>query len=493
MADTFIKSKTSWHWLGTSGLTPQSKCRAASVALSCALLVPLSLAQAAPWDVTLRTDGTVSYTDNVFLNLSDEEDYVVSGTLALNAAVDGTRLTTNFDYAYSYDKYADASDLDGGRHALSMSNRATLVEGLLYFDLNGSIRERVVARDNIQPAAGRSYFGEQTRVSVVSFGPHIETTLGSTLQATARLQYSIVDFSETEVGFGGSASDDDEIFEGSAGVGSKDPNAKFGWSLEGRVLSDDDDREEYDVSGSARIALSRGFRLIGRAGYDVADTNGDGINNIDHEFWRVGFEYRPSARTSFRFEGGRRFDDTSFEAAVSHRFRESFDLTASYTHQLATDQQRFVSDTNLLEFDEEGLPVAPLSAITDIVSDTYIAKRAQLRLNGQRGKFTYSLSGVYSDKGFEITANNETVFGGNVFVRYNISRDFALFASAGMSDEDADIAINEVDIKNGILGVTYRLTPTATASLKLVAQAYEYATGIEIDENVALATISKTW
>ena len=103
MADTFIKSKTSWHWLGTSGLTPQSKCRAASVALSCALLVPLSLAQAAPWDVTLRTDGTVSYTDNVFLNLSDEEDYVVSGTLALNAAVDGTRLTTNFDYAYSYD------------------------------------------------------------------------------------------------------------------------------------------------------------------------------------------------------------------------------------------------------------------------------------------------------------------------------------------------------------------------------------------------------
>jgi hypothetical protein len=451
-------------------------------------------AQANSLEITPSVGASISYTDNVNLvPVGEVSDTIVSGQVGLNVQGDISRLTSSFNYSYAYDNYADSSDLSGGRHSLYSRNTVELAPDIFFLDLNASIQERELDRTTIRPATARTYGGDQTRVTTLSVSPYVDTVFAGDINFIARLQAASVSYSQTDVGTGGSTLPDRERYGASVSLNNHASDAFLTWGVSTDFDEIDDDRRNQKVIGSLYYNVSGSVRLIARAGYDRSDTNGDGDNDIEQEMWRIGAEFRPTQRSSFRFEGGRRFDRTTYDAGISHEFREALIISANYSHELVTDASQSILRSGSFVYDEGGGFVGFKEVTTKLVDETYLSKSGRITASGEIGPTSYQVGLSYLDKEFEFTTNDETILRGSARVRVSLTKRIGIFAAAMISEEDAAIAADEIDILRFSSGLNYAMTDTAALSLEAVIQRYEYGTGVDIEENAVLLSISKSW
>lgn len=488
------KITTKAAFLNGTSLSSISKIGAMVVALGLSAMASAPSAFADPVTITPHAAFNVTHTDNVYLTDGGEiDDTVVSADLGfiINGKLPG--LETSLTYTLSYDKYDTASELDGLRHSLRSNNTFELAPDFFYIDVTGSIQERELDRSTVRSATLRSYGGEQTRVYTISVSPYIQTEIGTDIELVARLRASTVSYGETESGSGSAVPNDRDIFGAFVSINNEVATNPLTFRASVSARNYDNGRESQEVLGSVFYNTSGSLRLIGRVGYDRADTNGDGDSNIEETMWRAGVEYRPTQRSSFRAEAGQKYDRTTYDMEASHAFRDNFNLSASYTHQLQTDAGRLVIDSASLIIDEDGNLIAIEDVTTRLVDDTYISKRATVRANGEFGRFSYSAGLSYLDRSFEVAADNEEIL--RVFLRGQLalSERIGLHMSASISDEDAMLAASEIDITRYGGGAYFYITETARVSLNIVSQSYEYGTGEEIDENAVVLSLAKSW
>ncbi|TNE38083.1 MAG: TIGR03016 family PEP-CTERM system-associated outer membrane protein [Alphaproteobacteria bacterium] len=458
------------------------------------LLAATTGARAVEVEVTPTADLKVTQTDNVYLtDGGEEDDTILSIDLGLQLRATSPRLQSALYYQFSYDKYDTADEYDGTRHDLRATNTFEVSPEFFYIDLNGSVLERARNRNAVRAATDRTYGGEQVRVTTVSLRPYIETIVGGSMELLAGVELSNVSYSDTDVGAATVLPNDIDRVTEQFRIGTENSQDPFTWSLNVRARQLDDDREDLDVLASAFFGISGTTRLIGRVGYDQADTNGDGTNEIEETLWRVGFDMRPSARTTFRAEAGQRYNRTTYDMAASHTFRESFALTASYNHTLVTDAGQFVELSGTPIFDDTGALIGLDDIVADIVNDSYIQRRARVQASGNMDAFSYQLGFAYLDREFEFALNDNTITQVQGRMEYLFSDRLKAFASVGLSDEDADVPAQETDIERYSIGAAMALTQNAYISLQGVNQSYEYGTGMEVTENAIVLSVTTSW
>ncbi len=476
------------------GICRQSLTRGVAVAGVALALTAAPKVAHAKWTITPSASLQGVYTDNARLVATGEEgDYLLTAAGTINVLGELPRLESYIDYTLSYDQYGDVGVLSGERHDLTMRNKASIISEVLYFNVNGNVRERQTLGTTVTPTASRTFRGPQARITSINVGPEIKTMIGNSVALNADFQYSHVSYNDTSVGTNAIARTDDQIVRGNFNANNLTAANTLGWSLSGGAWQDDIDRQNFDVLGTINYLITPYMMAIARAGYDVADTDGDGVNDIETDHWRLGFEYRPSSRTSMRFEAGQRFDSSSYDAEINHVLGRSITLRGTYSHVLQTDQLGFATDSNAVLFDDLGNEIPAIDIIQNINNTAYVAKTGRLSISGETGQMSYFAKVYYREREFQNIPGEDSVVGGGVKISRNFGSQFYGTFSASMSSDDRPIPAQEVDRVRAGLGVGYRLSGTANAELTVATQKNEFGTGAEVSETSVSFSITKSW
>lgn len=479
---------------------------------------------AAPvWQYAFSTDAAFTLTDNVLLDESDEQtDFITSLTGGVEVSSQTGAGSVSFNYQLSYDHYIDTDELNGMRHNLTTQGDFVVVDDIVFLDVRGSIGERSTSRSLRTPGTARTINGNQSLVFVGSIAPYVETTVKNRVGVTARMSYSVVDYSKADVSSGGSQPDGNSRWNSSFGLRSLDQDQRIGWEVSGSASvedkgSDGNDLERQNIGGAVRFRLKENARLLARGGYDA--TSGRPIaEDIDDAYWRAGIEMEPIRDSYIRLEAGERYGEPSYDAEIRYAFSEVMKITARYEQTLQSDNNQFASFLNDLEQAPVTVgiqrvdPYSPYFGLAlegDILNQLTLNDTARVTLSGGLGRIAWSLDGVYRTREF---AEFDGVGGPYeeelVSASFNLSRSFGrrtqVSLSARYEDEESDLptlgvgpeAINfarEIDVTTGQLTVSYAISPTAQANLNLTTSKREDETGVSVEENVVMVMISKSW
>lgn len=492
---------------------------ASAFALAAGLARPVEAKPA--WDYTANTDAAFTFTDNVLLTSQDQDaDFITSLRGGVQAISETRGGSVNFSYQISFDFYVDTDELNGIRHNLLTQNTFVLVEDTLFFDVNASIGQRAASRSLQSPATSRTSGSNRTMVLTGSISPYVDTTFTDRIGVTARADYSVTEFRKTDVGAAARQPDGDSRWGGSFGVRSLDNDQRLLWSVSGDASRDDDNLEQRHADLLLRLSVGRDTKLIGRGGYDQTSGRQNGTD-IDDAFWRVGFETEPIRDSYIRLEAGERFGEPSYEALVRYDVAQVLRITARFDHELRTDQNRFVNFLNAYQpvpvdalagqivLEDPFSPYYGLDIEGDIVDALTISETARLTLSGAIGRTSYSLSGFYRTREFEEIDGvggpfEEEIIGATVNINRSFGRRIQAGFNAQYTDEESDLPTlgvgsqaidlaNEIDSINGTIFVSYAVSPTAQAMVGFTHSEREDQTGLTVEENVLMFTVTKTW
>lgn len=251
-----------------------------------AVLVTLALAGVANGgEFQFHPSITVSeeYTDNVFETSGNRiGDFITRGLPGIRLSYISPALEADINYLFDYRYYAKRSRSTDQTHDLSASARLTVVENLLFLDVND--RYRRVSLDVTKDVTQESLFVNQEDQNVVSASPYI--TLRPVAQATLKTGYRFVD--TRYFGTQGIDKTDHIGFLEATYEFSEKWKATCGYSFihEDAATNDFDQHQPY--LGFRYEYADKSF-LFGQAGYTwTMYTDGHRLNN---PYWNAGFAH----------------------------------------------------------------------------------------------------------------------------------------------------------------------------------------------------------
>lgn len=474
---------------------------------------------AAPaWQYTFNTNAAFTLTDNVLLVESDKQtDFITSLTGGVEVSSQTRAGSVLFNYQLSYDHYIDTDELNGLRHNLMTQSDFVVVDDVLFLDVKGSIGERSTSRTLRNPGTARTINSDRSMVLVGSIAPYVETTIKDRVGVTGRVEYSVVDYRAADVSSGGSQPDGNSRWNSSFGLRSLDRDQRIGWDVFGNASSDDNDLEQQNIGGVVRLRLKENARLLARGGYDA--TSGRPIaEDIDDAYWRVGFEMEPIRDSYIRLEAGERYGEPSYDAEVRYEFSKALMITARYEETLQTNNNQFTTFLNAWEPAPVAVgirlvdPYSPyfgLGLEGDIFDQLTLNDTARITLSGGLGHIVWSLDGAYRTREFSELDGiggpyEEEITSASLNVSRSFGRRTQVSLGARYEDEESDLptlgvgleAINfarEIDMTTGQISVAYAISPTAQAMLNLTTSKREDETGLSVEENVIMLSVTKSW
>lgn len=448
-------------------------------------------------DLSAVTSSTASYTDNVFVTVTPESDFILSADVAVQALAETRRSRINFRYKIAYDAYADADELAGFRHDLQTTNNFVLVEDFLFVNVLGAIRERNASSNLSSPAMERTINSNRTSVFSGTINPYIETSIGIWADVRADIQYTAIKFEDPDVGGSVSVQDDDQIWSGNFNVRGRERGKRWNWELYGRASQDDDDFETMDGGGVLRMIVGPNVTLLGRGGYDRSEGRANNLD-IDEPYWRVGLEFEPIRDAYVRLEAGERYGGTNYDAEIRYQVAEKILLRASFTQILETDQRRFAGDLSGIEFDEAGLPLPSPVIDNDLTGASTISETGRVSLLGTVGKFDYMLSAYNMRREYDQFSSPGTFAEDEINgVSFSLSRRFGRRTGLGLvmdwEDNNALTPGSAIDSLRGRVFASYDIGRTAQISASYAYSSREDGLGAEVEENAVLIMISNRW
>ncbi len=318
----------------------------ASIRLRPLALAALSLlgAQAAPalaaeWRFTPELTLRETYSDNYNLAPSGSEQSGFVTEIAPGFTVTGQGRRAQFRATYQ----GRSVNYSGGRGSnfqnyLDSSGRAELVDDFMFID--GTANSSNVSTSAFGPQALDSTYatGNRSEVRSYSISPYIRKRFGS--DARGELRYTHQGVSSDTGGFANYNSD---RLNGSLSSG--ESYRSLGWDVSGstqqsRYSDVDSVRSDY-VNGTLRYRLTEQFSLTGSAGYEryTYQTLGDAPSGPS---WSVGFDWKPSSRTSLAATAGRRFYGSAYTLNGTHRSRYTT-WNISYNEDITSQQEQFAN------------------------------------------------------------------------------------------------------------------------------------------------------
>ena len=437
--------------------------------LSFALVLPPP-AQAGDWTVTPRLSIKETYSDNVNLAPSGDkdEDFVTTVNTGLSAAGEGGRVKLDLHYNLQKVVHHKVSGEDSLNHQLRAAGTAELVKRIVFVDVTGSASQRNVdnrgrlATDNI------SVTDNTTDVFTYSVSPYFVHRFGNYADSLVRTTFDSVD--------NGDAGGNSTSRSTSAQLSSGSVFSRMPWSLsysKQRINNDEASSSEFgSATGSVSYVLNRKFRVNYSLGkdfneFDTSQSESDGFR------WNAGFTWTPTPRTSLTAGYGSRFFGSNYNFNLSHRSRKTT-WTASYSEDTSTTRQQELERTEETFFlpgvNEEGelVFIGPFTReinIARLTQEVQVAKsfRGSVAVTGRRT--TGSVSVFNFEREFQLSGEDERVFGGSATLRRKLSSRTTASASGSWQRSEFDVDGGEDTRWDLGVSLDHELGPDVSGSL----------------------------
>lgn len=297
-------------------------------------------ALAAEWRFTPELTLRETYSDNYNLapSGSEQSGFVTEVAPGFTLTGRGRRAQFRARYQARSVNYSGGSGSGNIQNYLDAGGKAELIDDFLFVDGTANISS--VSTSAFGPQALDSSYatGNRSEVRTYTISPYVRQRLGSEAQGEVRYTHQGVS-SDT----GGFASYNSDRLNASASSG--EAYRTLGWDVAGSTqqssYSNLDSVRSDSVNGTLRYRLTPQFSLTGSAGYEryTYQTLGDAPSGPS---WSVGFDWRPSSRTSLAATAGRRFYGNAYSLNGTHRSRATT-WNVSYSEDITTQQQQFAN------------------------------------------------------------------------------------------------------------------------------------------------------
>ncbi|MHB1352273.1 MAG: TIGR03016 family PEP-CTERM system-associated outer membrane protein [Thiobacillus sp.] len=302
-----------------------------------------SASHALDWRFEPTLTASTTYTDNANQSATDPDDaLILSATPGFTLRSEGSRrVQASLHYGATGVLRFGNDESDDLYHNLNAVGKAELVEDFLFVDGTARVSQELISLLG-SPADAEVNDANRATVGTYSISPSIQKRLGTFANAQARYTKSGALF-ENDV-----ASDSNSnAFTASLRSGTRFDDLM--WSLD-YAIRETDYRDSADTtfertSATLGYALSRKFRVFGTVGEDSNEYLS--VTDTDGSFYRVGFGWAPTRRTSIEASAGESYFGPTYGVLASHRTRNTrWELRYS---EDVSDISRLVTDySNLL-------------------------------------------------------------------------------------------------------------------------------------------------
>ena len=514
---------------------PMRRRRRAACALAAAAAA--AAAQGAQADVTVKPRLQVeqAYTDNVrgAPKGQEEGDFYTTVTPGVSVVSRGGRFEGALDYSLIYEEYFDTKKLGGFSNSLLTTNRAELWDDRLFFDAAASLQRAAANRRGAISATGRDVGQNQTEVLNVSAGPTLRLDFAGFAQSETTLEISRTMFDPLQ----GTASADSDNF-GTRPLNISDSTtysfqqrfdsgrdfAIFGWSLLGTYeVTEQDDEDTVTTTGeggqayeqssliaSGQYRVNRHLSLLGSAGYESIE--GETITNEDVSgaVFSAGFRVT-GARSTLRFEAGRRYGGETYSYDSSYRFSPFLTFNSFYSEAVTTQSRTGQTALDSLIVDAEGnfidprtgLPFQPNDPAFDLTNeDTAFRTRTFGNgLVGTRGRNSYAISAFRTTRESLGVDREEIITGGTARIGRKLWPKLSGDLSASYTDTQDDASGDQTLLRVGA-SLQYALGEDLTTTLTYshLSRSGDGAggglgggLGLDLEENVVALRVLKVF
>ena len=318
--------------------------RPAALAALAVLSMQAAPAMAADWRFTPTLTLRETYSDNIRLAPTGNEQSSFVTEVMPGFAVNGLGRRSQFQATYQARGVTYSNDVGSSnlQNYLNARGTAQLVDDLLFIDGTANITNLSTSPYGPQAINSSYAINNRSEVRTYSISPYVRQRYGSVAQAEAR--YTHQGLSSDTPGFSNYNSDLLNLFVNSGEafrLVSWDVTASRRHSSYSSLNSVDNDY----LNGVLRYKLTDQLSLTGSAGYEryTYQSINDGPRGAS---WSVGFDWRPSSRTSLAATAGRRFFGDTYSLNGIHRSRYTT-WNVSYNEDITTTQQQLVDSGSI--------------------------------------------------------------------------------------------------------------------------------------------------
>ncbi len=388
-----------------------------------------SWSPAASWEVKPFLEISGTYADNLYLQPAGQtkSDFVTQINPGVSLVGEGPRLDLRFDYRLQNLLYASSEKLNSSYQQILGAFDSELMKDLLYFDGDAAYRQMVVdpERDIGQGNISINTFRQNIATSRLT--PYLKRRLGGWAESELRYSREAVRFLDGNSTTYTEDSVSDIVSGNLADARTAD---RWGWRLgfysrKVKYTPGLRPRETWqNVRSSLDYLVGRKLSLNGTLGYEKNEyQRGGGVPALSGAFWTVGFDWRPSPRTSFRLSRGERYFGPVWNLELSHRGRRT-EASASYIHDLNTRARTLVS---VPVYDSNGNPVINPNTSEQLigripVNEVFIRQLGQLNLEFRTRK-SRSRVGIYREiRDYQQSGRQEDINGAFLAWRWSLTR-----------------------------------------------------------------------
>lgn len=325
-------------------------------------------AHAIDWRFEPRVSGSATYSDNVNQSATNKDSGLsLSVTPGFSLRSEGSRrVQATVQYGLTaVSRFGGNDTSDDLYHNLSAAGKAELVEDFLFVDGTANVSQQLISLLG-SPADATVNGSNRTTVGTYSLSPYILKRLGTFAQAQAR-------YTASGSIFDSNAASDSSTNTFSAGLSSGTQFNDLSWSLDYY-----NSKTEYNrgpdttferTSATLGYALSRKFRVFGSFGEDkneylsATDTSGS--------FYRAGFGWTPTRRTSIEASGGESYFGPTYSLAASLKTRQTrwelrYSEDVSDMSHLTTDYSKLTGA--LINSCPAGTVLPPNPTLIDVIN-----------------------------------------------------------------------------------------------------------------------------
>ena len=479
---------------------------------------------AAKWDIKPDISLREVYSDNIFLESTNESnDLVTELSPSLVLSADGNRVDLQFSYSMQNLAYQDHTERNDTNHRLQTLLKSELVKDLIFFDANARVGQQLV---NIRDGVSVDQIsGSQNSEDVYSYSlsPSFKPKIGNFLLADLRYTYDYVD-SENDNGNNLNSSDSTgDNLRASLKNGSSTGNLFWNLDYNSREIDyTQGDRTDTEVlQGSIGLRLTRSFSInvsgtdennefIGDRGNSSPDDSyyGGGFSwtpsrnfnlsisynkrtdprpNEDENFISGSLSWTPTVRTNISAKYGNRFFGETYDFSLSHQMRRSSwqiaysESVSDFRDQLLNQeligtlvcplgssdiqQCRLFNPNDPPKIDEQLIGI--LGGQSSISNNTYINKRlnASWSISGAKNIITLGVSNQQRD--YIGDGASEREFDVNLTWSYKLAPKTTSLISVEQGENKYEDSEKGTD-----LSLRWSLTTNITAKSTLSAEIY---------------------
>jgi len=405
-------------------------------------------AQAGDWTITPRVSARETYSDNINLAPSgqEEDDLVTDLNLGLSLRGEGRRLSMNLDY--NLQAIVTGQDATNINHQLQADGQSELVESLVFVDFSSRIAQRNAVNTGRQATTTVSDTGNLIDTFSYQVSPFVPLRFKS--YADAELRYTF----DQVLNEGSSVDSSSHQIDVTADSGSRFQRFGWGFDYNRQHVSNQDsatqDNTRFErVEGTVSYRLTGQFSVFATGGFDNNDFETQGGEDDSGPTWSVGGTWSPSRRTTLQATYGERFFGEFVTFSLQHRSRRTIwqaSLTEDTTLTRTTQLQRVLIPLT----DPFGNPILnpftgtqiriPLDFATP-TDEVIVSRRFDGSVSFQGRRTTLTLSGFQEERDFRVSSeDDETVVGSSASLSRQLSRQTSvnLFGSWIATDFRAD-------------------------------------------------------